>query len=262
MNITDPIMFQCRINAEQPAICAPGTRFDLITYAQLEYMVNNLTRVVLALGFQPGQIVGIRLHDPIFHITLMLALTRIGVVTVSCSKTPLPKEIGAAAVITDSSELSTGAKRVIPANPDWITGNANAVIDPRLFRASGDEVCRIILTSGSTGASKGIALSHRMVMERNAQHERANGGHWPEHCRIYCDLGIASSPAFRVILYMLMRGGMVMFYGDGAMATEQSLDLFKNPEHGYFAASFGRTSEILRAHQHALQFGRNSRSRR
>ena len=58
MNIVDPILFQCKVNGEQPAICAPGTQLDFITYAQLEYMINNLTRAVLSLDFERGQIVG------------------------------------------------------------------------------------------------------------------------------------------------------------------------------------------------------------
>ena len=101
MNIVDPILFQCRINAEQPAICVPGAQLDLVSYAQLEYMINNVTRAVLPLGLQPGQIVGVLLQDKIFHIALLLALTRLGIVTVSCRGTTLPKELDAAAVITE-----------------------------------------------------------------------------------------------------------------------------------------------------------------
>src|SRR5262245_38384656 len=102
MNIVDPILLQCSINAEKPAICAPESRFDLLTYGQLEYMINNLTRAMLPLGFQPGQIVGILLEDDIFHVAMMLSLTRIGVVTVTCNGPSLPPEIGATAMITDS----------------------------------------------------------------------------------------------------------------------------------------------------------------
>ena len=79
----------------------PVRQFDFITYAQLEYMINNLTRAVLSLGFERGQIVGILLQDKIFHIALVIALTRIGVVTVSCRNASLPKELNAAAAITD-----------------------------------------------------------------------------------------------------------------------------------------------------------------
>ena len=95
MNIVDPILHQCRINGEQPAICASGTTFDLISYAQLEYMINNLMRSLLPFGFEPGQIIGVLLQDKIFHVALLLALTRMNLVTVSCSTASLPPEIGA-----------------------------------------------------------------------------------------------------------------------------------------------------------------------
>ena len=112
MNIVDPILFQCRINAEQPAICAPGTQFDLITYAQLEFIINNLTRALLPLGFEPGRIVGIRVKDPVFHIGLIIALTRIGAVTLSFRGTSLPQEIGVTAVVVDC--IRCGDRRQAP----------------------------------------------------------------------------------------------------------------------------------------------------
>jgi acyl-CoA synthetase (AMP-forming)/AMP-acid ligase II len=226
MNIVDPILRHCRINAEQPAICAPGTQFDVVTYAQLEYMMNNLTRAVQPFGFEPGQIVGIRIQDDVFHIALILALTRLGIVTVSCSGAALPPAIGAAAVICDSSEAFAGVKRVIRANPDWIRGSTRLAETPS-SAPSGNDTCRIFLTSGTTGTPKAVALTHRMLVERNVQFDYAFGGRWAQHSRIYCDLGLTSEPAFRFVLYMLMRGGMIMFHGGDAVSTEQSLDLFK-----------------------------------
>ena len=136
MNIVDPILFQCRVNGEQPAIGAPGTKFDLVTYAQLEYMINNLTRAVLSLGLQRGQIVGTSLQDKIFHVALLLALTRIGVVTVSCQGPSLPKEINATAVITDTAGSFANVERIIRANPEWVRGSSDPVVDPRLIKPS------------------------------------------------------------------------------------------------------------------------------
>jgi acyl-CoA synthetase (AMP-forming)/AMP-acid ligase II len=227
MNIVDPILFQCKINAEQPAICAPGTRFDLITYAQLAYMTNNLTRAVLSLGFERGQIVGILLQDKIFHIALIIALTRIGVATVSCRDASLPKEINAAAAITDTAGPFANVERVIRANPEWVRGSAAAVVDPRLFEAKGDELCRIILTSGSTGVPKAIAFSHDKLIAKNARLDYCQGFRWSRSSRLFCDLGLSSSQGFRYVLHMLTRGGMVLVFGEDSASTLQSLNLFE-----------------------------------
>lgn len=224
MNIVDPILYQCRINAEQPAICAPGTRFDLVTYAQLEFMIHNVTRAVLPIGLQPGQIVGILLQDKIFHIVLILALTRLGVVTVSCRGTTLPKELNAAAVLTDSEAAFTNVGRVIRAHTEWVLGNAEPVAPPATI--TGDELCRIILTSGSTGIPKAMAFTHHQLITKNARLDYGRGGRWPFSSRLFCDVGLSSSQGFRYIVRMLALGGMVMVYGADGGSTLQSLNLF------------------------------------
>ena len=225
MNIVDPILFQCRINADQPAICAPGTEFDLITYAHLEVMINNLTRAVLALDFQRGEIVGVLIKDKIFHVVLLLALTRIGLVTVSCRGRSLPKELGAAAVITDAAGPFVNVERLILADRTWVKGDGKPLDHPTV-NSNGEELCRIILTSGSTGSAKAVGFSHRKLLEKNARLDYTRLDRWSSSSRMFCDLGLSSSLGFYYVLYMLMRGGMTMLYGDDATNTLQSLNLF------------------------------------
>jgi acyl-coenzyme A synthetase/AMP-(fatty) acid ligase len=227
VNIADPIMFQCRINAEQPAICAPGTRTDVVTYGQLESMINNLTLTALALGFQRGQIVGIFLSDKIFHIALIIALTRIGVITVSCGTASLPGELNAAAAITDTMGSFENVERVIRANPEWPRGSADAGLEAKLFETKGDELCRIILTSGSTGRPKGIAFSHEKLIAKNGRLDYCQGFRWPRSSRLFCDVGLSSSQGFRYVVDILTRGGMVLVYGQDSPSTLQSLNLFE-----------------------------------
>src|SRR6476660_478301 len=227
MNIVDPILFQCKVNGEQPAICAPGTQLDFITYAQLEYMVNNLTRALRSLDFERGQIVGILVQDKIFHIALVIALTRIGIATVSCKNASLPKEINAAAAISDIAGPFINVERVVRANPEWVRGSGSAVVDPKLFHAEGHELCRIILTSGSTGFFKAVAFSHDKLIVNNARLDYCQADRWPTSSRIYCDLGLSSSQGFRYVLHMLTRGGLVLVYGADGPSTLQSLNLFK-----------------------------------
>src|SRR4029077_8553992 len=141
VNIVDPILFQCRVNADQPAICAPGTNLEAMTYAQLEFMLNALTRAVLALGFQRGQVVGVLIGNKILHVALTLALARIGVVTVSCRGRTLPKELGAVAAITEAPGPFDNVDRVVLVDRSWARGNG-APLDNAQFVTSGDELCR------------------------------------------------------------------------------------------------------------------------
>src|SRR5205085_8414666 len=116
---------------------------------------------------------------------------------------------------------------VIRAESEWANGDGSPVVGPGLFDPMGDELCRIILTSGSTAVPKAIAFSHDKLIAKNARLDYCQGDRWPHSSRLFCDLGLSSSQGFRYIVYMLMRGGMVMLFGADGGSTLQSLDLFK-----------------------------------
>ena len=225
MNIVDPILFQCRANPEQPAICAPGSRLEPVTYAQLQHMLNSLTRTVLQFDLKPGDIVGVFVNDKIFHIVLTLALARIGVATVSSRGRSLPKEFDAIAAFVDTPGPFVNANRTIVTDTSWATSDGSPVLTD--FVANGDELCRIILTSGSTGMAKGVAFSHRKLLEKNARLDYTRLDRWSRSSRMFCDLGLSSSLGFYYVLYMLGRGGMVMLLGEDIIGTLQSLNLFQ-----------------------------------
>lgn len=225
MNIIDPILFQCRINSGQPAICAPGETIEAMTYAQLEFMLNALTRAVLQFGFKRGQVVGVDIGNKILHVVLTLALARIGVVTVSCRGRTLPKELGAVAVMTETAGPFANVERTIVVDRAWARGDGSP-LDGSQFVTSGDELCRIILTSGSTGIAKGVAFSHGKLFEKNARLDYTRLDRWSRSARLFCDLGLSSSLGFYYVIYMLARGGMIMLMGDNQVATLQALNLF------------------------------------
>jgi len=225
VNIVDPILFQCRINPEQPAICAPGANLEPMTYAQLEFTLNALTRTVLELGFQRGQVVGVLIDNKILHAVLLLALARIGVVTVSCRGRSLPKELRAVAAMTETAGPFANVYRIILVDREWAKGNG-APLDDAQFVTSSDELCRIILTSGSTGIARGVALTHGKIFEKCARLDYTCLDRWSSSARMFCDLGLSTSLGFYYLLYMLSRGGMILLMGENQMATLQALNLF------------------------------------
>jgi len=53
------------------------------------------------------------------------------------------------------------------------------------------------------------------------------GDRWPNSSRLFCDLGLSTSLGFLLVLFKLMRGGLVYLYGEDGLAALQSLDLFR-----------------------------------
>jgi acyl-CoA synthetase (AMP-forming)/AMP-acid ligase II len=227
MNIVDPIIFQARMNPEGLAICTPGTELHSVTYAQLVRIMNNIGRRALWEGLKRGDTVAILVQEKIFHAAILLALTRLGIVTVSARSTTLPKELAVTAVVTDRIAAFENAGRVLVVDLGWTEGDGKPMADRAVYQGEHDDICRIVLTSGTTGEAKGVAFSHRMVTERNARYHFIKGDRFAFSSRMYCDLGLASNPGFRFLVYMLTKGGTIFFHGDSPEGTAQAFDLYK-----------------------------------
>ncbi len=227
MNIVDPIIFQARMNPDGLAICTPGTAPESVSYRQLDHIMNNIARRALWEGLKSGDRVAIAVKEKIFHAAIILALTRLGIVTVSARSPTIPKELGVNAVITDTAASFENAGTVIVADLGWTQGDGKPMADRQVYQGKEDDVCRIILTSGTTGESKGVAFTHNMVTDRIGRHFFIKGNRFSNASRIYCDLGLGSAPAFQFLFYSLTRGGSIFFYGDSAESTVQAFELYK-----------------------------------
>lgn len=226
MNIVEPIIFQARINPNSIAICTPGTRMDFVTYAGLARIIDNLGRVVLSLGLAREDIVAIYVSETIFHAALVLALTRLGIVTVSARTPRLPKELGVKAVIASNSEPFENAGKVIVADPNWMFMDGAPLTRDEIVRSADSDVCRVMLTSGTTGEAKAIRFTHGGVQGKSARNEYAKGSRVAVTSRLFCDLGITTGPAFRYLIFMLSRGGTIYYFGASSESTIQAFDLY------------------------------------
>lgn len=237
MNIVDPILFQCRQNPPAAALCAPGTALNLISYSRLARFIHNIGRHALAAGIRPGQTVAVQVKDQIFHAALLLALARIGVATVSIGDLNLPGSLKVDSIITDAS-IAIGrwaGAPTIPADLSWTEGDGGPG-DERFVSPGGDAIARIVLTSGSTGTPKPIPLTHDLEVKRYATFLYSFGS--VSNCsRLFSDMGLGQSTCFRLMIYILSRGGTFFFPGASPMDSLQTFGLYQ--VQGLFASPGG-----------------------
>ena len=218
MNIVDPVLAQCRYQPDALALCVPGGHHTVISYGQLGKMIHNAGRYARHVGLSPGQVAVIFTDDQILHASLILGLAKIGVVTVSGRNPELPIELKIDAIIADYSRIFSRQIRVIPANFSWTAGDGTPVEEGRA--GSGDEVCRLIFTSGTTGDAKAVAYTHRMVTERIVRFDYLAGNLFAAQLRTYVDLGFATSLGYLFLIRTLTRGGMLLL---SAMSYESAM---------------------------------------
>ena len=247
MNIVEPILFQSRQNPPAAALCAPGTALNVISYARLAQFIHNIGRRALATGIRPGQIVAIQVKDHIFHTAIALALARMGVATLSVADLELPAGLRVDSAITDAP-ASIGNWANLPmvlADLGWTEGDGKP-IDERFVSAGAGAIARIVLTSGSTGVPKAIAISHAALMRRYGRYLFAFGHSFAACSRFFSDMGLGQSAAFELLLYFLSRGGTFFLPGASPMDSLQTFDLYK--VQGLFASP-GALSGILKFYE-------------
>jgi acyl-CoA synthetase (AMP-forming)/AMP-acid ligase II len=225
LNITDPILAQCRFQPDSPALCVPGDHHTVITYSRLDRMIRNVARNARAAGLKPGDRAVIFSDDQILHAALILGLARARVASISGRNPELPPELNIDVIIADFGRTFSRRTRVMPADFSWTAGDGLA-LDEEMHTPSGDEVCRLIFTSGTTGDAKAVAYTHRMVAERVARFDYLAGNLLAAPLRSYVELGFATSLGFLLLIRTLMRGGMLLLAGS-CEAAMNACDLYR-----------------------------------
>ena len=228
MNIISPILAQARQQPTALAICAPGAPQPFVSYGRLTTMMNNVACRAGAAGLKRGDIVAVFAEDAVLHLVLTLALTRLGIVTLSGGGYAIPPEIPVTANLVDAAAATAvaGTARSIPVDVQWIMGDGTAPPE-NPDTHDGANAARIVLTSGTTGQPKGVALSHDMVARRVGAFTFAFGNIVPQCARCFVDVGLPSNYGFQWIVWLLSRGGAVFLRGSDAGETMQAFELYK-----------------------------------
>jgi acyl-CoA synthetase (AMP-forming)/AMP-acid ligase II len=227
MNIVEPILFQARHDPPAPAMCAPGTALGIISYARLARFIHSVGHRAVRLGVAPGQVVAIHVKDHIFHAALALGFMHVGIVTVSIGAS-LPLGLRADVILTDEPAAFANGRstKIVAVDLSWMSGKGVPVDERHVYRGSGNDFCRIALTSGSTGEPRAVGFTHNNQLARLARYNHVFGNLFPQYSRFFSDYGLGSSGGFRHILYVLSRGGTMFFPGASPMETLQTFALY------------------------------------
>lgn len=223
MTIIDGFLLHAKHQPVAPAICAPGWGYNIVSYGRLLVFANNVAARALSAGVRRGDVVGVFAKDPIFHWALILGLTRIGVVSVSAISSNLPSGFKIDAVLTDTTAQFQNAGRVVQVDKGWVEGDGKP--PPRGDDAAGGDIARIIMTSGTTGDQKGVALSHDIILRRIQSYDFAFGSKIAACARFLIDVGVAANSGYLWPIYILARGGTVFMRGSDPAETMQALSL-------------------------------------
>jgi acyl-CoA synthetase (AMP-forming)/AMP-acid ligase II len=227
MNIVEPILFQCKLNPIALAICVPGSKYGPVSYGMLERFIHNAARTAVKSGIAPGSLVATYINDTVLHTSLTLALMFSGVTTLSLRGPKPVAGITPDVILTDAPGKISGGVTALGVDQSWLEDVGAAAMSINALHNNADDVCRIILTSGSTGVSKGVAFSHRALAARIAHYTYSKGPRFAHSSRFFCDLGISTSPGFRYAMSLLSRGGTIYFLGQEPSDILQIIDLHK-----------------------------------
>jgi len=225
MNIVEPILFQAKYQPGAPALCAQG--IDVVSFARLAAQMNNVARHAMAYGLKRGTVVALSTDKPLLHVAVILGLTQVGIIPVSVGMHKPPAGLKIDAVLKSANYPFAAEAKHLQLDYSWITGDGKPVEIAPAGGAASEEICRIVLTSGTTGDPKAVALTHGLVMGHALRAEYLLGNRFPTYSRIYMHVGLAAAPGYWFLAYILGRGGTLFFQGESLENTLRAFEVFQ-----------------------------------
>lgn len=241
MNIVEPILFHAKNQPEAPALCTPGD--DVVTYASLAARMNNVARRAISAGLKRGNVVALSIPDQLTHSVVILGLTQVGIIPVSVGMQRPPAGLKIDAVLKTTNFPFAPQAPHLPLDFTWIMGDGRPIEVSRNSASESGEICRIVLTTGTTGDPKAIALTHKLGLARNARFQFLHGSHLPVCSRLFMNVGVATSVGYYFLTYILGRGGTLFFRGD---KIENALRLFGTLRVQAMMTLTGNLSQLLK----------------
>ncbi len=224
-NWFDHIHAQTRIQPETPAMVMEDR---VVTYGMLGQAMERCALRIAALDFARKGAVAVIVENPIRHMVLCLALFRLGLNSLSLAYGQENANVpGLAVALGDRKACETAAQgrappcRLIEIGDAWFTEDVPLCELPVGF-ADANQVCRLSLTSGTTGAPK---VLHLTVADMGG----AKGGSLllgPSSSRRLCLPGPASALGFWTASAVLTGGG-TLYFSESPYQSIRMIELFE-----------------------------------
>jgi acyl-coenzyme A synthetase/AMP-(fatty) acid ligase len=224
-NWFDHILWYTRIQPETPAMVMEDR---VVTYAMLGQAIERCARQIAALDFAGNGAVAVIVENPIRHMVLCLALFRLGFNSLSLTYGQENAKVSGLALALGDRKASQAAAQgrapscqLIEIGNAWFSEDAPRRELPMGF-ADPNQVCRMSLTSGTTGAPKVLYLTVADI-------GGAKGGSLllgPSSSRRLCLPGLASALGFWTASAVLAGGGTLCF-SETPYQSIRMIELFK-----------------------------------
>jgi acyl-coenzyme A synthetase/AMP-(fatty) acid ligase len=155
------ILFHGLTHPHKPAMILPDR---VVTFGMLRQGILSAAERIAAAGLASGQLAAIVIDSPTKHLALACALFHSGIASMSLSNAAVAEAVGVKidAVLQDGNIAFAPGLKQIFVGDDWLAPGAQNRSVPRPARTFGDDdVCRVTLTSGTTGRPKPVGRTLR-----------------------------------------------------------------------------------------------------
>jgi acyl-coenzyme A synthetase/AMP-(fatty) acid ligase len=208
MNWFEQIAFQAKLSPDEPAVIFPG---GMATYAAVVGCVDAACRHVMLAGMKKGQVVALEVRHPLLHLVLILALHRCGIASLTLQTAYLIEQanLGVDRLVSDRYQQGSLQSKHILVDNSWLSPPPGNPPDLAVTGFdSPDDVCRLVLSSGTTGMPKVIS-----VTERNLEYRFQRSAILIERGRFLSMMGFSTLGGYQTLMSALVLGGAVCFAG-------------------------------------------------
>lgn len=212
MNLADPIERLAGDRPDAPAIIA-GER--VISYARLDAAVNGFASALAAAGVSPGDVVGFASGLAIGQVFYLLALARLGAVSIAVPPNERPEkrkaiveDFGVRTLIVARKEFGVpGCRSISHRDLQALREAHRAVRLPRF--EGGDRPWAILFSSGTGGKPKAIVRTHAQALAlAGLQYRLLEVG---ADDRFFCNVSLNLAASQMRVLRHLLFGSALVF---------------------------------------------------